>query len=431
MADVSNDEELAPEGQDAAEADQQDAGHAPDAVSDDGDDSLQQDAAREEDAQPAGPIDASNQFNADGDPYGEPDDDGNVAVIVSFMDIMDEVDYEPDASFTLPTGCVPYVSCDNWAAVVQANTVGRTFTCLGCLDLSSGDYTVLLEGGITGRGYAVSEARITDDLVVWVEVDNATEDWALYACRFTGQAITLDSAGLVKLGEGDSEWLTPPFDASGSQVVWQVMPAPDGSHSKEHSHAYIWTFGSSEGVEIWDSPGRFACAPSISGGAVTIVPRVKADEGVYYGITALAMAGQHAQMDQLVMPVSVKPFFATYTNAGFAFSVEADYGYGGRLGCMGYYIGPGAGPYHYVLREPGAQICQVGGLYVVKSRMSYFVVDIARMTYARIDAANACTDYGDYPATQGVVNRFVTFATIKDGTSGIPSSVLVRIFSLA
>ena len=63
--------------------------------------------------------------------------------------------------------------------------------------------------------------------------------------------------------------------------------------------------------------------------------------------------------------------------------------------------------------------------------MSYFVVDIARMTYARIDAANACTDYGDYPATQGLVNRFVTFATIKDGTSGIPSSVLVRIFSLA
>ena len=40
-------------------------------------------------------------------------------------------------------------------------------------------------------------------------------------------------------------------------------------------------------------------------------------------------------------------------------------------------------------------------------------------------------DFGDYPATQGVVNKFVTFATIKDGTSGIPSSVLVRIFSLS
>ena len=164
---------------------------------------------------------------------------------------------------------------------------------------------------------------------------------------------------------------------------------------------------------------------------LTIAPRVKADEGVYYGITSLSMAGQRAQIDQLVMPASVKPFFATYTSLGFAFSVEANYGYGGLLGSMGYYIGPGEGPYHYVAREPGAQICQVGGLLVVKSRMSYFVVDVARMTYARITAANGCTDFGDYPATQGVVNKFVTFATIKDGTSGIPSSVLARIFSLS
>ena len=179
----------------------------------------------------------------------------------------------------------------------------------------------MLEEGITGQGYAVSEARITDDLVTWVEVHNSTDVWAFYACRFTGTPITLTSAGLVKLGEGDSEWLAPSFDASGSQVVWQVMPDPSGSHSKEHSHAYLWTLGSSEGTEVWDSPGRFACAPSISNGVLTIAPRVKADEGVYYAITALSMAGQRAQIDQLVMPASVKPFFATYTSLGFAFSV--------------------------------------------------------------------------------------------------------------
>ena len=85
-------------------------------------------APQEQEPAPVEPIDASNQLNSDGVLYGEPDDDGNVAVIASFMDIMDEVDYVPDASFTLPAGCVPYVSCDNWAAVVQANTDGRTFT---------------------------------------------------------------------------------------------------------------------------------------------------------------------------------------------------------------------------------------------------------------------------------------------------------------
>lgn len=394
--------------------------------------STEEDAAADVGAdQLAAPPDASGEVNADGEPYGQADEDGNVAVVASFMDVMDEVDYTPEASFSLPAGCVPYVSCDGWAAVVQANTDGRTFTRLGCLDLSTGDYTVLLEEGLTGRGYAVSEARITDQLVCWVEVDNSSQAWALYACRFTAQPITLGSAGLVKLGEGDADWLTPQFDAAVDQVVWQVMPDPAGPDSKEHSHAYLWTLGSSQGDEVFDSPGRFACAPAISGGVLTVTPRVKADEGVYYAPTALSMSASHAQLDQLVMPASVKPFFATYTGSGFAFSVEADYGYGGRLGCMGYYIGPGEGPFHYVLREPSAQICQVGGLYVVKSRMSYFVVDLRRLTYARISAASGCTDYGDYPATQGTVNRFVTFATIKDATSGVPSSVLVRIFSLS
>ncbi len=377
------------------------------------------------------PIDASNQTDSDGNPYGQPDDDGNIGVIATFMDVMDQVDYEPVSSFTLPVGCVPYVSCDAWAAVVQANTDGRTFTRLGCLNLTSGEYTILLEQGVTGKGWAVSEARITDNMVLWVEQDNATLDWALYACSFTGAPITQSSAGISKLAEGDSDWLLPQFDASGAYAVWQVMPDPSGPRSKEHSHAYVWTLGSSQGEELWDSPGRFGCAPSISERVVTIAPRVNADEGVYYGIMALSLVGQHAQLDQIVLPASVKPLFATYIGSSFAFSIEADYGYGGRLGSMGYCIGPGEGPFHYVLREPAAQVCNVGGLYVVKSRVSYFVVDIERMTYARISAASGCTDYGDYPATQGTTDFFVTYATIKDGTSGIPASVLVRIFSLS
>lgn len=410
----------ADEAADSAQDDQSD--QAQDAADSDGADAS---------ANASGPIDASTQTDADGNPYGQPDDDGNIGVIATFMDVMDQVDYQPISSFSLPVGCVPYVSCDNWAAVVQANTDGRTFTRLGCLNLASGEYTVLLEQGVTGKGWAVSEARITDNMVLWVEEDNATLDWALYACAFTGAAIIQASAGISKLAEGDSDWLLPQFDASGAYAVWQVMPDPSGPRSKEHSHAYVWTLGSSQGEELWDSPGRFGCAPSISDRVITLAPRVNADDGVYYGITALTLAGQHTQLDQLVLPASVKPLFATYIGSSFAFSIEADYGYGGRLGSMGYCIGPGEGPFHYVLREPGAQVCNVGGLYVVKSRVSYFVVDIERMTYARISAASGCTDYGDYPATQGTTDYFVTYATLKDETSGIPSSVLVRIFSLS
>ena len=378
----------------------------------------------------AAPIDASTLLNADGDPYGQPDDDGNVGVIATFMDIMEQVDYGPVASYTLPTGCVPTVSCPGRAAVVQANTQNRTLTRLGYLDFATGEYRILLEGGITGPDYSVSEARVTDFLAVWVEMENATQSWAFYACRFTGDPITTASPGLVKLGGNDGEWLPPQFDAVDSRVVWQVMPDPYGPYSTEHSHAYLWTLGAPQGDEVWDSPGRFACAPNISGNVLTIAPRVKADEGVYYGITAIDLARGFAQIDQLVMPVSVKPFFITYAGGRFAFSVEADYGWGGRLGRMGYYIGPGEGPFHYVYREPSSQINYVNGLYVVKSRLSYFVVDLDRRTYARITAASGCTDYGDYPATAGEVDSFVTYATVKDSVSGIPAYVLLRTFSL-
>ena len=40
-------------------------------------------ATQEQEPAPVEPIDASNQLNSDGVPYGEPDDDGNVAVIAS------------------------------------------------------------------------------------------------------------------------------------------------------------------------------------------------------------------------------------------------------------------------------------------------------------------------------------------------------------
>ena len=97
---------------------------------------------------------------------------------------------------------------------------------------------------------------------------------------------------------------------------------------------------------------------------------------------------------------------------------------------MGYYIGPGGGPFDYVPREPSAQVSFVGGAYIVKSQLSYFVVDLERRTYARIAAASGCTDYGDYPATAGTASQFVTYAAVKDSSTGIPNGVLVRIFTL-
>ena len=97
---------------------------------------------------------------------------------------------------------------------------------------------------------------------------------------------------------------------------------------------------------------------------------------------------------------------------------------------MGYYIGPGAGPFNYVVREPYGQISCTNGCYIIKSRLSYFVINLERRTYATIASVNGCVDYGDYPATAGTMGNFVTYASVKDSSTGVPNGVTVRIFSL-
>lgn len=374
--------------------------------------------------------DVASEADCAAAPLETVDADGNVHIINSYRDIIDEVAYEPIATASLPLGSVVYVDCEIRAAVVQANAGSTPFTVVGCLDYATTQYSVVLAEPVTGPAYAPSEARCTERLMAWVEIDNATDAWVLYAVPFTGAPVTSSSPGLVKLGEGDADWLPPQFAVSGSRVVWQVMPDPSGPYVTSYSHAYLWTLGSSSGIEVYESPGRFACGPNISAGVLTIAPRVNPDEGVYYGITALDLDRQMGQVDQLVLPVAVKPFFATRIGDAFAFSVEADYGYGGLLGSMGYYIGPGSGPFDYVAREPSAQITYVGGKYIVKSQLMYFVIDTAAKTYARIGSASGCVDCGDYPATAGTASQFVTYAAVKDSSTGIPNSVLVRIFSL-
>lgn len=358
------------------------------------------------------------------------DADGNVNIINTFEDLIEDIDYEPSATYTLPVGCNVYADCETRAAVVQANQGARPFTVVGCLDYATGEYTVVIPQPVTGDDYAPSEARCTETLIAWIEVNNATDAWAFYAAPFGGQIINVNTPGLVKLADGDGEWLPPQFDVAGTTVVWQVMPDPYGSYVTSYSHAYLWTLGAYEGTELYESPGRFACEPNISAGILTLAPRIKPDEGVYYGLKAFDLDHGRTLVDEQEMPASVRPFRATRIGDTFAFSVEANYGYGGLLGNMGYYIGRGGGPFDYVAREPSAQVNFVGGRYIVKSQLSYFVIDLEHKTYARIAAASGCVDYGDYPATAGTVSQFVTYTAVKDSSTGVPNGVLVRLFTL-
>ena len=188
-------------------------------------------------------------------------------------------------------------------------------------------------------------------------------------------------------------------------------------------------FGDAKAKDLYESPGRFATWPRVSGGYLTIAPRVNTEEGTFYGITALDLDGGK-MVDQLVMPQNVSPFEAVYMNGTFAFSVEANYGYGGGLGNMGTFIGREGGPFVYLSREPLACVAGKGSRYLIKARSSHFVVDTEAKTYAILPAPDKATDYGDYHASEGETDRFVTFATVR-GDNGLPAAVQVRVFPLA
>ncbi len=58
------------------------------------------------------------------------------------------------------------------------------------------------------------------------------------------------------------------------------------------------------------------------------------------------------------------------------------------------------------------------------------MVDTEAKTYAILPAPDKAADYGDYPASEGEADRFVTFATVR-GDNGLPAAVQVRVFPLA
>ena len=113
----------------------------------------------------------------------------------------------------------------------------------------------------------------------------------------------------------------------------------------------------------------------------------------------------------------------------FAFAIEASYDGSGSLGNMGTFIGREGGPYVYVGREPAACPAGKDSRYLIKVRSSHYLFDTAEQTYSVISCPDRSLDYGDYPASEGTCDQFVTYAAVKN-VQGMPESVTARVFTL-
>lgn len=332
--------------------------------------------------------------------------------------------------YTIATGNVLHAGEGTWLPVTTAGSSATPMVKGSALSIKTGELAEVVSKTYTKNdsNMVIYDVRCSDSVYAWSELDLLTHRWCLYAAEFSDGAISGDATTLWR---ANKNYDPPLFAVTGDRVIWLVMPSTTGTKTAKSSVCYVWSLGDSKARAAIESPGRFATEPAVSDGTVTLTPRVRADKGTYYGITAYKVSDSLSkQVDQLVLPSTVKPMNAVRIGDDFAFSIEASYDSGGLLGTMGSYIGHGDGPFVALSREPYAPIAGKDGTYVVKSRASYFVIDTDKRRYSVLSAKNRCVDYGEYPASMGSVDDFVTFSTIKDQDTGLPTSVSVRVFSL-
>lgn len=332
-------------------------------------------------------------------------------------------------TWTLPLGTVLFPGEGTWIPALAAGESANPVVTGAAFSVSDGSLaTVVKEPVTTGTNYVIYQTRCSDSLYAWVELDTVAGDWALYAAPFSAGALT---GGVSTLATGDAEWDIPQVAVSGDAVVWLGMPTATGSHSAEDSHCYLWRSGQSNATAVVTSHGRFACEPTISDGVVTLVPRVRNEEGMYYGISSYQLSNNLAtRTAQLVLPQSVKPFSAVSMGGRLVFQIEANYSSGGLLGQMGTYVQMDDDNFVALSREPIAAPAGTSDLFLVKTRASYLYFDIPDEEYNTLVAASRAVDYGEYPARVGTCSTFVTFATVKDPATTYPASVQVRAYKL-
>lgn len=371
----------------------------------------------------------SSKTGTSDDAAGEPQvvkDDSKIVSITDEYEAVD-IDLKPTASWTLPLGTLLCYCDGDVSAAMMAPASAQHANTLGVLSLSDGSLTTLVEDPIEGTGYAFYDVRATDNVFAWIEMNYASSAWKLYAQGLSGVSRTGDA---VELDRGGKDYDPPLFTAYGSSVIWYKMPASGGSKTSSDSYCYRQSLDESKPETIWKSTGRFASAPRVSDGILTISPRVRNDEGVYYGMTAIDLTdGNNTKRAQLVLPSSVSPFEAVYMGDRFVFSIEATYSGVGSLGNMGTYIGNEGGPYLFLSREPLACAAGKKNKFLIKVQASHFLIDTSAKTYGSLLSPDRALEYGDYPATAGKSDAFLTYATVRN-SQGIPEAVTARLFSL-
>ncbi len=331
--------------------------------------------------------------------------------------------YEVQTQATLDAGAMLYSSDGIIAAVLMPGKTASPLSTSGLMRLEDGTLnTVLEQAQQHAEGYSIYAACASEEMMVWVECNYLTSDWAVYCAEVASSSLTLGSA--VKLDEGDGQYDAPEISVIGETAYWIVQPAENGDRTEEESLLKAAAGGSAASV-IFTSRGRFNGGLSASGQVLTAMPRADVS-GVYYQLTAF-QTGTGAIVASEILPRAFKPNTAVYINGGFSFSIPASYDYGGGISNVGTYFLMGDGTWLRIAKQPvmPAGVCQ--GWLFCKSGSRTVFVDISKRRYFTVDAPGSANSNGDYPVAVGSTDSVYTYSTVNkvQGSKEV-SQVVVR-----
>lgn len=356
------------------------------------------------------------------------------------MNMVDGVDYAREVhSFKLPLGSLVYQSSDTHALVIAPGVSSKALIRFGLVEFASGVFTSLLDQALgANEDYIIYDARASASAVAWVECNMVQGRWRVFATVLPSDLTNKDSlqqavqqARVVE--EGEASYAPPHLAVSDTKIYWTVMPDPNGPASSNDSYLKAVELGAGGGASaeprtVYTSHGRMITTPLVSGGVLTIVPRVDT-ELVQYQLTTLDLKTDAVRTIG-ILPPSLRVTDAVWLQDGFAFSIEGNYDYAQGLSKFGTYKQLGNGQYLYVNKAPVSAVAQIGSLTFVKSTKNVLGLDQAQGNVAILGTLQDCIDYGDLLAGVGEQKRLVVYTTVISRIGQERGDCYVRVFEL-
>lgn len=338
--------------------------------------------------------------------------EGDAASVDSFLTLA--------GSFELPYGTLIWTNNDSVAACLFPTEKSNPLTQAGILSLPHGSYKVLLENAIgQDKGFEIYDIRASEEGIIWTEANILSGIWRVYGARLQGNT----RGEAHQLDEGDDNWETPSIAAVGSYAFWQVLPTQTGSYKTSNSVLKRADFEGQNSTVLCTSQGRMSTPLYPLKDSLVITPRT-ATTAVHYQLTLIDAASGETK-DTLVLPQGMKPLEAGYGNTGFTFSFDSIYNYGGGIANLGTYTplsshdayGYTNLSWFHFNKTPSAAPAWCNNLFIVKSKR-VCSINLANKTYGAIEVESGSDSYGDYLASTGVNETFVTFANINSKPLG-------------